>query len=274
MREMLQSLVDGEDLSNDEQEVLYDAILEKSRTFPREDVVRVIDKAVGKSKKRRKKSIYVLCSMTDVPEAVKRIEAAICDPDRNIRSWVIQAIGEKKWERFAEPLNAIMLEDSDPFVRECAIQAAREIGSPVNIPALLTLTEQGDRELAHAVLWTVSFYGHPDFRPYLTDVFKKRHQSENARVISAWGLAKLGDKKAHAFLVKTLDDPDDHPGWWAKFKHKHFGAPLVAFSPGESLRAAQALCDIHGWLFEWEIESVIETQKRVAQLNTSQNYLS
>ena len=267
MREMLQSLVDCEGFSNDEQEVIYDAVLEKSRAFDREDVLRIIDKAVGNSKKRRKKSIYVLCSMTDVPEAAERIEAAMRDPDPGIRSWVVQTVGLEKWERFAEALNEIMLTDADPFVRECAVQSAREINSPVNIPALLKLIEQDDPELAHAVLWTVSFYGHPDFRPYLTDAFNKRGQEENRRVFAAWGLAKMGDEKAHAFLVRTLDDSDYRPGWWAKFKHRHFGASLTDFAPGQSLRAAQALCDIHGWPFEWEIETVGETQKRIAQLD-------
>lgn len=38
-------------------------------------------------------------------------------------------------------------------------------------------------------------------------------------------------------------------------------------NPGESLRAAQALCDIHQWPFEWEKSNVAKTAARVTRLS-------
>jgi hypothetical protein len=38
------------------------------------------------------------------------------------------------------------------------------------------------------------------------------------------------------------------------------------YDPGESLRAAQALCDIHGWPFEWDASWVDKTKRRWRRL--------
>ncbi len=46
-----------------------------------------------------------------------------------------------------------------------------------------------------------------------------------------------------------LDDPEVEP-------------PPTSFDPGESLRAAQALCDIRGWPFRWERAWVAKTRER------------
>jgi hypothetical protein len=51
------------------------------------------------------------------------------------------------------------------------------------------------------------------------------------------GLGKFGDPEAIRFLADMLYDPD--------VTHAR------GYSPGVSLRAAQALCDIKNWLFTW-----------------------
>jgi hypothetical protein len=47
-----------------------------------------------------------------------------------------------------------------------------------------------------------------------------------------------------------LDDPDEYGDTY--------------FRPGESLRAAQAVCDIRGWAFEWHKSSVAKTKDLVS----------
>jgi len=76
---------------------------------------------------------------------------------------------------------------------------------------------------------------------------------------------RTGDEKAYAYLLKMLDDKDQEAGRWARFKHKVLGVPLVAFSPGQSFRAARAICDLHQWPFEWSAEGVEQTRQRLSQ---------
>ena len=72
-------------------------------------------------------------------------------------------------------------------------------------------------------------------------------------MIAAWGLGKLGDDAAIRYLAEMLDDPDVR-------------TPTL-FLPGESFRAAQALCDIHGLPFRWDRSWVAKTRNRWNRLN-------
>lgn len=252
VRKLLDRLVAAQSLSNDEAEVIGDDVLEAARNLPRDGIVPIIDKAVGRSKRRRNMSIYLLGQLTDVPEAVARIGQMLDDPDSEVRSWAIQSVGMAALAEHAEALNRIMREDPDEYVRCDAVHAAAGMKHPVNLPTLLSLADrkQGPA-IGPAVLWALTHYAQPDCRPYLAAVFKRRGGDAGDRVVAAWGLAKLGDAKAHEYLEAMLDDPDSEAGIWAKLKHKFVGEPLVAFAPGQSMRAAQALCDINGWPFEW-----------------------
>lgn len=266
VKQLLQEIIDAEtSLPKEELEVVYDRVLEKARALPRDGIVALVDKAVGRSKQRRKAAIYLYSQMTDVPEAAERIGQAVFDKDHELRSWVVQTIGGEKLAQFAELLNTVMREDEDPFVRQCAVLAAADIGSDVNIATLLQLAEQPDAEITSAVLWALTKYGRPESRKYLTGVFTDRRRDDHDRVIAAWGLAKLGDEKAYAYLLKMLDDKDQEAGRWARFKHKVLGVPLVLFSPGQSFRAAQAICDLHQWPFDGSAEGVEQTRQCLSQ---------
>jgi hypothetical protein len=70
------------------------------------------------------------------------------------------------------------------------------------------------------------------------------------KILASWVLAKAGDRDAHAFLVEMLDDPDV--------------TTRTSYLPGESIRAAQALADVHGWPFSWGKPSVARIKQRIA----------
>jgi hypothetical protein len=70
------------------------------------------------------------------------------------------------------------------------------------------------------------------------------------RASLAWRLAKHGDRKARALLVELLDDPGVQ-------------------SPAAPIRAAQALADIHGWRFRWDLSSVASVKRKLRALDRS-----
>jgi len=74
----------------------------------------------------------------------------------------------------------------------------------------------------------------------------------HTKMFAAWALAKSGDNSARAFLVTMLDDP----GVQTRYRS----------DPGQSIRAAQALADVHGWRFVWGKQSVPGIKRKVAAL--------
>ena len=59
----------------------------------------------------------------------------------------------------------------------------------------------------------------------------------------------MGDQAAIQYLVKMLDDP--------------VRTGKTFHDPGEGIRAAQALCDIFDWPFEWGRAAVAPTKALV-----------
>jgi hypothetical protein len=68
------------------------------------------------------------------------------------------------------------------------------------------------------------------------------------RIHAAWGLGKLGDEEAIRYLADMLDDPEVETP--------------TSYDPGQSLRAAQALCDLRGWPFRWGRDGAARTKRR------------
>ena len=153
-------------------------------------------------------------------------------------------------------LNDGIESDPDPFCRYVAIHAAGTLKADENLPTLLRLAERGDYDQTWRLAVALTDYATEECRPYLKQWFKD-DESKSTRVIAAWGLGKLGDKEAIAYLIRMLDDPDRK-------------GPTF-FEPGESIRAAQALCDIYEWPFEWEKSYVAKTVARVKEAGLIQS---
>jgi hypothetical protein len=90
----------------------------------------------------------------------------------------------------------------------------------------------------------------PGCRDYFRQQFK-RARDKTHKILAAWALGKSNDREALDYLARMLDDP----------------AVVTRYrsDPGESIRAAQALCDIHGWRFRWGTAAVAATKRRLKQ---------
>ncbi|MFY0539394.1 HEAT repeat domain-containing protein [Nannocystis pusilla] len=158
------------------------------------------------------------------------------------RDWLVQ--GMKRRPRFIPELRAIARDAEDPEWA-WAVDALGELGDRGSVEILMAHTAGQDtpfvlldalRKLKDPIAALV-------FEPNLT------HPEPRTRVFALWGLAALGHATPIAGLVALLDDPDVRTP--------------SSYEPGESRRAAQALCDVLGWPFEWAPEAVDATHERV-----------
>jgi HEAT repeat protein len=221
----------------------------EARALPRDGLLEALDNAVGSSKKRREEAVYVLSELTDIPEAVARIGQSLNDPNPHWRSWLIQTVANRGMRQFAPLLNDVIEHDPDPFCRDMAIHAAGSLRQKENLPTLFRLADQNEKELIWGLAVALKSYATEECRPYLQRWFEDTAQEKSTRVVAAWGLGKLGDQKAIEYVIAMLHDPDIHTP--------------NSFEPGVSIRAAQAVCDINGWPFEWNKAYVAKTIAKV-----------
>ena len=249
IRDLLDRLADADRLPKDERELLSDEVAAAARALPRAGVLDALDRAVGKSKKRLRQAVYILSELADVPAAQERIVSGLGSPDSEWRSWLIQTIEQRSIGGCGAAIARIIVGDPDAFCRDLAIHAAGTLRLPECLPAILALGQEG--HCASAVVWALKDYATEECRPLLARYFEAS-DDKHLRVVAAWGLAKLKESEPLAYLITMLDDPDEKGDTY--------------FHPGQSIRAAQAVSDIHGWPFSWNKAYVSTTKERVAQL--------
>ena len=221
----------------------------QARRLRSESWLAALDRVIGRSVQRKRAAADLLAKLTDLPEVADRFAAWLKDADLAWRAEMIEFIGEEGLHQFAPLLNEYLAGD-DRHCLAYAITSAGQLRSEDNLAAILKLADDPTR-LWNRLLGALKDYAHPRCRPALERVFRDSLVKRD-RVIAAWGLGKLGDEKVIHYLAELLDDPDTQTP--------------TAFDPGESLRAAQALCDIHGWPFEWDRSWVAKTKRRWQQL--------
>jgi hypothetical protein len=255
LRELVDALVRAERRSNDEKEEIHDEVARRVAKLPRDGALEALDAAVRGSRPRRRHAYALLAELADAPGALDRIEAGLRCKDVEVRRWLVQTIGARRLVALAGLLNPLILRDPDLDVRGHALHATRALRAEVNLPALLAVARRCPAELRGPLLWALKDNGGAAARPFLRKAFAARGVPKEDRVVAAWGLARLGDQRARDHLVEMLDDPDvERAG---------------GFSPGVSLRAAQALCDIMGWPFRWGGTAVKRTRERLAAAETT-----
>ena len=247
IRGLLDRLIASRQLDNDDQEAIGDEIAVEARALPREGVMEALDKAIGSSRQRRREAVHVLSELSDVAEAVERVGEWLKDPDQKVRAWLIQTVEHRRLKQYAPFLNNIIECDPDAGCRSLAIHASGTLKARENLPVLLRLAGQNDQALIGSLAWALKDYANEACRQHLQRWFADGTQSKSTRVVSAWGMGKLGDVKAIRYLTEMLEDPD------------HRGQTF--FAAGQSIRAAQALCDIYGWPFEWHKSCVAKTAR-------------
>lgn len=255
----------GRDISADWAEAEFDFLASEIRKLPREEILTALDEAAGSSKARQKILYYVLAELADVPGALDRIRLELRNSDWRVRFEMISTIGRKKLVPLAPLLNEIMLFDDEDVCRNSAISAASNLKLDVNFGAVLEVAKRNEQNINWD--WALKEYACEEGRPYLRRAFDVQvppqprlrtiedvntqsslHEvsawelARSRKTIGAWGLAKLGDKDALAFLGEMLNDP--------------VITTRNSTRPGESLRAAQAIADIFHLPFEWSTDYV------------------
>jgi HEAT repeats/PBS lyase HEAT-like repeat len=277
LAKLLDRLVKCERLPSERQDAALVRIAAAVRDLPREDLFRALPEAIGNNQRRRRVAVHLLAELSEAEGAVEQVGRWFGDPDPEWQAWLVQTIEEARLVEFAPALSWVIEHDPDPLVRKMAIHAAGELRSEANLPALLGVAKACPRELLGYVLWALKEYGHEDCRAALLEVFRGPDEIETARspplesaaraeqrplsalrlrleasiaaenrVVAAWGLGKLGEPEAIQYLGQLLEGPG--PGV----------DPDVAL--GQSLRAAQALCDLFGWPFQWHRDWVQKTR--------------
>lgn len=257
-RALLDRMVESRRYPNEYVEEAHDEAVEEIATFPREPrLLTALDKAIGKSKRRRREAVYLVGPLADIPGTVDRIGAWLREGDDETQSWLVQVIGNKGLVALAPALNEVMLNAQAGHAREFAIRAAGNLRADVNLPTLLQLAADPTpypeySRIPDSILWALKDYARPECRPHLQRAFEKPTENEDP-TLAAWGLCKLGPHpEAHAFLVSLLGDA-----------HRD---PETNYSTGVGLRAAQALADAHGWPFKWGQGGVKGVLKRLARM--------
>lgn len=209
-----------------------------------------LDRAARGSKRREEVRSDVLLVLGDGghPDWAAAADAAIVaclgGEGRLPRSHVVQVSAfAPSRVRFAGPLRAIAAERDDPEWM-FAVRTLANLGDTGALPVLMDHT--AGVHTPFVVLWALVMLGDPIgtvvFEPNLA------HPEPRTRTFALWGLAAVGYAEPVAGLVDLLDDPDDSgPGY---------------HTPGQSMRAAQALCALFDWPFEWGKAAVEPTRAR------------
>ena len=277
LRQLLDRVAASRRLSGDEQEQIHDAATAEVARFPREGILSAFDLAAGRNKSRRRAVLDLLYPFADLPEVADRLKMWLSDPDARTRSRAIWIIGNRELRGLAPLLNRIMLQDADVSCRRAAISAAGRLLSSANLGTLLDLATGDDPQLNSPLVYALKSFATQECGPFLQRMFAESpddrlplpppdqglsalrelgrlRSRKDTRIAAAWGLAKLGDRQAESYLTAMLHDPASRgPGY---------------FDPGHSLRAAQALCDIYSWPFEWHERFVAVTIARISERQT------
>jgi hypothetical protein len=270
LREVFASLAKRDRLSNDELDVLFEQVDDSLRSLPKRDwMLDTLDRVVGKSKRRRHDSIFVLVALAAAPGAEARLLRLLNDPGAETRREVIQAIFGQRWLHLAPLLAERLHVEKDGSCRNALIFACGELRTPETLGALLAAAARDvekKSEERHRLLFHLRKHQAEGSRRYFDAVFAEPlpdpappfDGSKELKLLAAWGLLKLGPApKAHAFLVKMLDD--------TRVVHVREGQ-ITGVEPGLSERAGQALADVHHLAFRWGKGDVPKIKAHLRQL--------
>jgi len=246
IRKLLDGLVKAERQGKEGWEAEADRATAAVRSLPREGLLSALDGAIGGSRERRKQAVYILGRMTDAPGAMERIEEWLDSPDWNERHVLVQAIGEFDLRELAARVGRLITEDSDPFVRREAVRVAGLLRNQVNVRPLLDVVHGSDVGLVASAVFALDDLGQAAAQLHLRKIFAESVQVSD-RIEAARRLARSGDQAAQEYLKQVLETPSRGP---------------------EQLKAAQAICELHGWPFRWDASEIKRTSARLANVKS------
>lgn len=240
---LLDRLVGVQKRSGDEQEIAYDEVAASIRGLPRVGLVEAVDQAASKNARYSAFKLELLAMIADDPAVGAALRSLFSSLDVKERCRVLNAAAVRRAEALLPLVNDAMTGDPDLSVRRTAISSAGEFNSQESIPSLRKVIANHPPELRSGLLWALRSFRLADSRPLYENAFKTSRDLDD-KIVAAWGLGNLGDAEARDFLVETLRTEARARGVRA-------------------LRAAQALCDVLGWPFEWHMRYVKETLRRL-----------
>jgi HEAT repeat protein len=188
--------------------------------------------------KRKKKCTFALASLllergdTGCAVSDAAIIAILADQKHIARDAVLGSMQSSAQSRFAPQLRDIAKKRNDPGWA----YAVDALSKWHDVPAIDILISHCTGVETPFVLLAALVRLRP---PEATIVFEQKlaHADPRERTFALWGLAALGYAEPAAALIRLLDDPDT--------------STATSFTPGQSMRAAQALADVFGIPFEW-----------------------
>jgi HEAT repeat protein len=236
LRSLLDTLVRSRALPSDEQEIALEMVIDEVGSHDRSTLVSRLREAAGTAAGRLQASICILCHFVDAPSAESAIVELFDQMPWRERHYILQLVGNGKIAPLTSRLPSVILNPAEEeLCRDAAILAAGRLRSRSCLPLILKLADE--RRSWDAVTWALMCYASAEVETALEERFGNLPNGHE-RVVAAWGLAKLGNEEAVAYLAQELLSPRD-----AEF------------------RAAQALADIFGLPFEWSAEGVAAVRK-------------
>jgi hypothetical protein len=198
-----------------------------------------------RASKRSKKCTFALASLllergdTGCAVSDAAIIAILADQKHVARDAVLGSMQSSAQCRFAPALRDIAKKRNDPGWS----YAVDALGKWHDVPAIDILISHCAGVETPFVLLAALVRLRP---PEAAAVFEQNltHADPRERTFALWGLAALGYAEPVAALIRLLDDPDI--------------STATSFTPGQSMRAAQALADVFGIPFEWGDTAEVE----------------
>lgn len=254
IRSVLEALAKADSADNDTKEIVYDRELARIRELDRDGIILAVKEAVGSNVRRKRFASFVFSELYEVPGIEAVFQELLETADNGGRADIIQTIGLRKMGNLVGVLNNHFSKESDDFCRGCLLSALGKIADESSLPIFIYLMNTTDQRDEWLILAAAHNFARPEFQGYLATVFERESTKTSHKIMSAWGLAKLGERSKYDYLVFMLDDPE-------------IRTPN-SYDPGHSKRAAQAIADINSWEFEWSKNSVDIVKARVKHSNS------
>jgi hypothetical protein len=253
LKKILDALVKAEKADNNTREVIHDNELSKLPSLIDENILNAVKDAIGDNPKRRNVSVFVFAELYNVEGIEQVFSELLSSSDPHDKIIILQIIGHRQLKKFVPLLNNLFFKETNVNCKEQLITTLGTLADQTSFPIFLSLIQTADRVNYWRLVWALRNFGRPEGKPFLERVFKDKKTDTSDKVVAAWGLVKTGERKYYDYLVKMLDDPD-------------IKTPN-SYSPGQSLRAAQAICDIHNWDFIWSSDYVPVVKDRLKNVS-------
>jgi len=249
LKKILDALVKAEKADNDSAEVIHDTELSKLPALIDDNILNAVKEAIGDNSKRKKVSVFVFAELYKVPRIEEVFLELLNSSDLTDKDIIIQVIGLRRLKNFVPVLNSHYYNETDPNVREQLISTLGTLAEESSFPIFLALAQTAEKSKYWRLTWAFKNYAKQEGKPFLEKIFYDKQSDISDKVVSAWGLVKIGQKSYYDYLIKMLDDPDIETS--------------TSYSPGQSMRAAQAICDINKWDFVWNKDYVTVVKDRL-----------